>query len=121
MIGLSFKAGTDDLRESPLVAMAEHFIGKGIELRIYDPQVNLSVLIGANKNNIEKHIPHIAGLLTPDCREVIADAQAIVVGAALPEALDAIAADSREDQLLLDLVGNIRLDGIAAKNRGLCW
>ena len=60
MIGLSFKAGTDDLRESPLVIMAERFIGKGLQLSIYDPQVNVARLIGANRRFIEESIPHIA-------------------------------------------------------------
>jgi GDP-mannose 6-dehydrogenase len=121
LIGLSFKSGTDDLRESPLVAMAEHFIGKGIELRIYDPQVNLSLLIGANKNYIEQHIPHLAALLMPDCCDAIAGADAIVVGASLPEALQAIGAAGRNDQLVLDLVGDLQAESIAGIYRGICW
>jgi GDP-mannose 6-dehydrogenase len=121
IIGLSFKSGTDDLRESPLVAMAEHLIGKGIDLKIYDPQVNLSLLIGANKSYIEKHIPHIAAHLTNNCRGAVSGAEAIVVGADLPDAYKVIAAESRNDQLVLDLVGNLSPDTIAGKYRGLCW
>ena len=60
MIGLSFKTGTDDLRESPLVPLAEHFIGKGLSLLVYDPEVHLSSLLGANRRFIEQHVPHIA-------------------------------------------------------------
>lgn len=121
IIGLSFKSGTDDLRESPLVAMAEHLIGKGIDLKIYDPQVNLSLLIGANKSYIEKHIPHIAAHLTNNCRDAVSGAEAIVVGADLPDAYKVIAAESRNDQLVLDLVGNLSPETIAGKYQGICW
>src|SRR2546427_956218 len=59
MIGLSFKTGTDDLRESPLVLIAQQFIGKGLNLLVYDPEVHLSQLLGANRRFIEQHLPHI--------------------------------------------------------------
>ncbi len=64
MVGLSFKTGTDDLRESPLVLLAEHFIGKGLSLLVYDPEVHLSNLLGANRRFIEKHMPHL-GIADP--------------------------------------------------------
>ena len=60
LVGLAFKAGTDDLRESPLVALAEHLIGKGLQLRVYDPGVQLSRLLGANRRFIDEHVPHLA-------------------------------------------------------------
>ena len=82
MIGLSFKPGTDDLRESPLVTVAERLIGKGYDLRIYDPEVNLSRLLGANKRYIEHSIPHIGNLMVPECRDVIDHAEVLVVGLA---------------------------------------
>ncbi len=90
LIGLSFKAGTDDLRESPLVTLAEILIGKGLELSIYDPHVNVSVLMGANKRYIDQHVPHVAALLKQDCADVIRGAQTIVVGALLADAVDAL-------------------------------
>src|SRR5215831_2843457 len=80
LVGLSFKAGTDDLRESPLVAVAERLIGKGYDLRIFDPEVNLSRLIGANKRFIEESIPHIGNLMVTSCAEILSHSQVVLVG-----------------------------------------
>ncbi|MGH8851313.1 MAG: UDP binding domain-containing protein, partial [Casimicrobiaceae bacterium] len=68
MLGLSFKTGTDDLRESPLVLLAEHFIGKGCSILVYDPEVHLSNLLGANRRYIEQHLPHIGSLVRTTSR-----------------------------------------------------
>ena len=80
MIGLSFKTGTDDLRESPLVLLAEHLIGKGLSLLVYDPGVHLSNLLGANRRFIERHVPHVGSLLRPEIESVITDSELLVVG-----------------------------------------
>ncbi len=80
LFGLSFKAGTDDLRESPLVELAERLLGKGFDLKIYDANVSMSRLIGANKEYIEKSLPHLGDLLTSDANAVLAHADVCVVG-----------------------------------------
>jgi GDP-mannose 6-dehydrogenase len=85
LIGLSFKTGTDDLRESPLVTLAETLIGKGYDVRIYDPDVKLGHLIGTNRAYIEQAIPHISGLMADSLREVMAHAEVLVVGKPIPE------------------------------------
>ncbi len=71
MLGLSFKTGTDDLRESPLVMVAKRLIGEGCELRIFDPEVHLSRLLGANRSYIDAHIPHLGSLLCEQIDEMI--------------------------------------------------
>jgi GDP-mannose 6-dehydrogenase len=121
MIGLSFKTGTDDLRESPLVTLAEHFIGKGLRLRVYDPEVQLSRLLGANRRFIEQHVPHIAELMRDDLDAVIAEADVLVVGLDNPQIHAALASRTRPDQLVVDLVNLRNRDAIAAKVEGLCW
>jgi len=121
MIGLSFKTGTDDLRESPLVTLAEHFIGKGLRLRVYDPEVQLSRLLGANRRFIEQHVPHIAELMRDDLDTVIAEAEVLVVGLDNPQIHAALAARTRPDQLVVDLVNLRNRGAIAAKVEGLCW
>src|SRR5207302_8905865 len=80
MIGLSFKTGTDDLRESPMVQIAEQFIGKGLSLLVYDPEVHLSRLLGANKRFIEQHLPHIGNLICADVEKVVAQSDVLIVG-----------------------------------------
>jgi len=121
MIGLSFKTGTDDLRESPLVLIAEQFIGKGLSLLVYDPEVHLSRLLGANRRFIEQHVPHIGSLIRGDIESVIAESDILVVGLSGAPILDALAREVREDQIVLDFV-NIPPGRIPrGKVVGLCW
>jgi GDP-mannose 6-dehydrogenase len=120
-LGLSFKTGTDDLRESPLVTLAEQLIGKGMELSIYDPDVRLSQLLGANRRYIEQHLPHIGALLRADLAEVIKSCDVLVVGLAGNAVAEALVEHSRPDQVVLDLVKLARTAGVAARVEGLCW
>ena len=101
-LGMSFKPGTDDLRESPLVRLIEMCLGKGYDLRIYDQSVSLARLVGANKAYIEKEIPHISRLLSTDIVEVTAFAEVIVVGHRSQEFADAVRA-AGHDKAVIDL------------------
>jgi GDP-mannose 6-dehydrogenase len=80
IIGLSFKPDTDDLRESPFVDLAERLLGKGLDLKIYDPNVSLARLTGANRDYIERTIPHLAALLVPTLDEVVTGRDLVVIG-----------------------------------------
>lgn len=121
MLGLSFKPGTDDLRESPLVTVAEHLIGKGMNLLVYDPEVHLSSLLGANRRFIEQHLPHIGQLLRPDVGQVIEHSEIVIVGMQDQRVVEGLQQHLRPEQRVLDLA---RLPE-SARNRGryegLCW
>jgi GDP-mannose 6-dehydrogenase len=80
LFGLSFKPGTDDLRESPLVRLAETLIGKGFRLAIYDPDVSLSNIFGRNRQYIETVLPHLGELLTEDVHQVVQHSKLAIVG-----------------------------------------
>ncbi len=121
MIGLSFKTGTDDLRESPLVLLAEHFVGKGMQLRIYDPEVQLSSLLGANRQYIERHVPHIAKLLDNNIATVIAESELLVVGLGDRRVCAALIDHVQADQIVLDLVNLSDRDELRGHYVGLCW
>jgi GDP-mannose 6-dehydrogenase len=121
MIGLSFKTGTDDLRESPLVLMAEQFIGKGLALLVYDPEVHLSQLLGANRRFIEQHLPHIGSLLRGNIEAVISDSDVLVVGLNERRVFDALKRHVRKDQIVLDLVNVPERETLPAAVEGLCW
>ena len=90
LLGLAFKPGTDDLRESPLVALAERLLGRGFELLIHDPQVAVSRLLGANRAYVEQRIPHLSRFIADSPDEVVSHAEVCVVGAADPEAIAAL-------------------------------
>lgn len=121
ILGLSFKAGTDDLRESPMVALAEKLLGKGYDLRIYDNNVSMSRIIGANKRYIEQVIPHISTLLVADLQQVLNHADILVLGNNTAEFRSALALVNDGKQVI-DLV---RLEKeIAHLNgnyQGICW
>lgn len=121
LLGFSFKAGTDDLRESPLVTLAESLLGKGFNLRIYDKNVLLSRLIGANKAYIDERIPHLSALFSDSVDDVLAHAQVLIVGNAASEFVDALH-QTRPDQVVIDLV-RLPLDHarVAAQYHGICW
>lgn len=103
VLGFSFKAGTDDLRESPVIELIERLIGKGYDLRIYDRNVNLAALVGANRDFILNRIPHISRLMLPTADAVLAHAQTVVIGNNDPE-LQEIPSRLHEGQRLVDLV-----------------
>lgn len=120
VLGFSFKAGTDDLRESPMVALIEMLIGKGMQLAIYDRDVSLARLFGANKEYIEREIPHISQLMRGSVREVLESADVLIIGNKAAE-FRQIEAELRPGQIVIDLV---RLfDGRVSDEtyRGICW
>ncbi len=102
LFGLSFKPGTDDLRESPLVELAERLLGKGYDLRIYDDNVAVSRLMGANREFIESRLPHLGDLLADSVDDVLAHADVLVVGCKDPAVLAAL--DAAGDRTVIDLV-----------------
>lgn len=121
IIGLSFKSGTDDLRESPLVELVERLIGKGLNLKIYDPEVRISQLMGANKRYIEDVIPHIGSLMHDRIPDVLADSDIVVIGLQGAEVMDGLYEHGRPQQFFLDLVGVPDPARLKGEYQGICW
>ena len=119
VLGFSFKAGTDDLRESPMVALIETLIGKGFQLAIYDRDVSLARLFGANKQFIERGIPHISRLMRSSLDEVLETSDLLVIGNRAEEFRE-IESKLRADQILIDLVRLLEKTS-ADSYQGICW
>jgi len=119
LLGCAFKAGTDDMRESPYIILAERLLGKGCSLRIFDHNVRLSMLMGANRDYVQSVIPHIGSLLVSSAAEAVEDAEIVLLTAKLPEYTQA-AAQLRESQILLDFAHVRELRGIA-NYHGVNW
>src|SRR5690349_3063959 len=121
MIGLSFKTGTDDLRESPTVTLAEQLIGKGLALSVYDPEVHLSRLLGANKRFIEQHLPHIGKLIHSDIGAVVAQSDVLIVSLSDAGVFEALRSRVGREHLVLDLVRMPDAEAWPCRVEGLCW
>lgn len=121
ILGFSFKAGTDDLRESPLVEVIERLIGKGYDIRLYDRNVKIASLVGANRDYILNHIPHISKLMVDSIDEVLAHADTVVIGNGAKE-FSAIAERIPAGKCIVDLV---RITGRRSSSEdgydGICW
>jgi GDP-mannose 6-dehydrogenase len=121
ILGLSFKAGTDDLRDSPLVVLAETLLGKGYKIRIYDRNVSLGRLAGANKDYVEKEIPHLSRLLSKSPDDVINFSEILIIGNQAPEFAQ-ILNKRRPEQIVIDLVRVLPDNGASQPNYvGICW
>ena len=120
ILGFSFKAGTDDLRESPVIEVIERLLGKGFDLRIYDKNVNIASLVGANRDFILNRIPHISKLMVNGIDAVLDHAQTVVIGNKDPE-FHAVPARLRDEQLLVDFVRISERRSENGKYDGICW
>ena len=122
VLGLSFKAGTDDLRESPQVELIKRLLGEGCQIRVWDEDVSLGRLVGSNQQFIEEVIPHIASLIAADLDQVFETAEVIVIATrSLPK--EKVAARLRPHQIVIDLANlekTRRVDG-ALSYQGICW
>jgi GDP-mannose 6-dehydrogenase len=124
VLGFSFKAGTDDLRESPTVELIETLLGKGCQLRLYDKNVSWAKLMGANKQYIETVIPHISDLMVETLEEAVRDSEVLIIGNNSPEF--AALLSEPLDKVVIDLV---RVPGLTAewlqqmegRYHGICW
>jgi GDP-mannose 6-dehydrogenase len=101
--------------------MAERFIGKGLQLQVYDPQVNVARLIGANRRYIEESIPHIASLMTSELDQLVGECDVLVVAMKNASVLDALERHTRADQILLDIAGLPDPTAQRALYQGVCW
>lgn len=120
ILGISFKAGTDDLRESPMVELTERLIGKGYDVKVYDRNVSLACIHGANRDYILNKIPHLSRLMVPTIDEVLGHAQTIVIGNGAPE-FSEVPARIGEGQTVIDFVRVCDSRTVAGVYEGLCW
>jgi GDP-mannose 6-dehydrogenase len=121
VLGFSFKAGTDDLRESPLVDLIERLIGRGYHVSVYDENVSLSNLHGANREYIEREIPHIASLMADSIEDVMERSEVIVIGNADPGFAEALRSLDR-GQKVIDLVGvGASSSDAPGRYQGISW
>ncbi|MGA9059302.1 MAG: nucleotide sugar dehydrogenase [Terriglobia bacterium] len=120
VLGFSFKAGSDDLRESPMIEIIERLIGKGFDLRIYDKNVNIASLLGANRDFILNRIPHISRLMVGGKDAVLDHAQTVVIGNNDPDFRN-VPERLRDDQVLVDFVRITRRRSEKGNYDGICW
>jgi len=121
IFGFSFKPGTDDLRESPMVELIETLLGKGYKISIYDKNISIAKIFGANKQYIEKEIPHISSLMCPSMEKVLSRSEVLVIGNNSEE-FKKIPKLMREDQIIIDLARIVNKKGEAkSKYEGICW
>jgi GDP-mannose 6-dehydrogenase len=123
VLGLSFKAGTDDLRESPVVRLVEALLGKGYRVSIYDGNVNLSRVLGANREYIEAVVPHLADLMVDDADEVLERCESVVIGNGAPEFAELVAGTKAKS--VVDLVGlslsDAQREALGDRYVGIAW
>ena len=120
VLGFSFKSGTDDLRESPMIEVIEHLIGKGYDLRIFDRNVNLASLVGANRDFILNRIPHISRLMVNGIDAVLNHAETVVIGNKDPE-FEGVVDRLHDGQNLVDFVRITNRRSENGKYDGICW
>lgn len=119
IVGLSFKPDTDDLRESPLVELAERLYGRGYQIKIFDPNIRLNRLTGANESFVRARLPHLAELLNEDIESIFEDSEIIVVGnrAEMNGTLDRVRPETR----IIDLVRVDKSLRSQGNYHGICW
>ncbi len=120
ILGFSFKAGTDDLRESPILELIERLIGKGYDLRIYDRNVKVASLVGANRDFILNRIPHISRLMVPSVAALLEHAETVVIGNNDPE-FKAVPGILTDTQNLIDFVRVVEQTSQDGRYDGICW
>jgi GDP-mannose 6-dehydrogenase len=120
ILGFSFKAGTDDLRESPMIEVIERLLGKGHDLRIYDKNVHIASLVGANRDFILNRIPHISKLMVEEIDAVLDHAQTVVIGNKDPD-FGNVPGRLRNGQVLVDFVRIANRRSEKGKYDGICW
>jgi GDP-mannose 6-dehydrogenase len=120
VLGMSFKPGTDDLRESPMVELIERLIGKGYDVRVFDRNVSIAGLYGANRTYIEHEIPHIATLMADSVQGLVADAEVLVVGHSDPEFVEAVK-EAGADTVIIDLVRIAGDTDLGSGYAGISW
>jgi GDP-mannose 6-dehydrogenase len=120
ILGLAFKAQTDDLRESAMLEVAQTLLGRGCKLRIYDPTLNLEMLVGSNKRVIDAKMPHLASLLCPDLKTAIG-AQGLIVAAQKCAAMEELRGLVTAEHQVLDVNGWPELRELPCRYEGFCW
>lgn len=120
VLGFSFKAGTDDMRESPVVEIVERLIGKGYDLRLFDKSVSTARLTGSNKDYIDGQIPHLSNLMVEDVHAILQHSELIIVGNKSPEFADALE-QRNPGTLIIDLVRVTEKYEEWNDYHGICW
>jgi GDP-mannose 6-dehydrogenase len=120
VLGLSFKSGSDDLRESPMVLLIETLIGKGLKLALYDRDVEVARLFGANKEYIEREIPHISSLLHSQLDQVIDQSEVIIIGKK-DEEFRVLGEKLNNGRVIIDLVRQLEVNNLRPGYEGMCW